>query len=65
MMNLLLHILYWALGVFLTAFAGSTTYFSKTGAVQMERPGHALLLAGVWVFAAYKYMQYLHGAPIK
>lgn len=62
-MSLLLHILYWSLGVFLTGFAGQTTYFTKTGAVLMERPGHALLLAGVWVLMAYKYLQYLQNTP--
>ena len=59
-MSLLLHLLYWALGVYLTAFAGRTTYFSKVGSIVMERPINALLLAAIWVFFAHTYTLYIH-----
>ena len=45
-LSIFLGLVYWATGAFLTGFAGRTTYFSNVGAIVMERPINALVVAG-------------------
>lgn len=49
---------YWLVGLYLTAYAGRTTIFLSPAMILLERPLNACVVAIIWVFVAYKYINF-------